>query len=150
LLISCGTTDRREFTQTDFDLVTYAAKFEAFTHTRIGDIPIGFGELSDDAVGACRQFIDKNGHVLYSEIIINQKYYEQLTNNTDSLEIVVFHELGHCRLGIQGHNSVMINGCPESLMRANTFDDREIERCYKPYKAYYIKELLSERVEKLL
>ena len=62
-------------------------------------------------------------------------------------EQLLFHELGHCLLGLDHRNSYGIDiftgyECPNSIMNKFTFSEFNINNCYLPDRTYYLEELL--------
>ncbi len=59
----------------------------------VGDIPINFGDTTtEDYDGVCNTYSDGT-----KEILIKKSWWES-TDDTQR-EIMIYHELGHCRLG---------------------------------------------------
>lgn len=63
------------------------------------------------------------------------------TANEDQREQTIFHELGHCSLGLKHITTLQNNGCPVSIMYPYAFGDP----CYTTHHEYYMGELASHR-----
>lgn len=70
---------------------------------------------------------------------IGKSYYDYFTQNnlTDDLEELVYHELGHCVLGLKHNETRGVNNFPVSIMVSYHFSGV----LYKKYKYNYIREL---------
>ena len=78
-------------------------------------------------------------------IEIRRERWDELSNGGQ--EQLLFHELGHCLLGLDHRNSYGIDvftgyTCPNSIMNMYTFSEGQINNCYLPDRQYYLKELL--------
>ena len=68
---------------------------------KVGDIPINFGDTTQPQYdGVCLIYADGT-----KEVIIKESWWKQV--NTVRRRIMIFHELGHCRLG-RTHDSTTI------------------------------------------
>ena len=101
--LSCGKQFNREsrrFKSSNPVFNEYIDKFEAHGRTylkdanfKVGDIPINFLDPKEATVqGICTQYSDGS-----KEIIIRKEWWEQVSKKYH--ESLIFHELGHCRLG---------------------------------------------------
>lgn len=72
------------------------------------------------------------------DIYIKHKTFEEFTK--EQLEILVYHELGHCVLMREHIDESFENGMPYSIMRQAAFNVNEVE-FFKVNREYYIKEL---------
>lgn len=60
---------------------------------KVGDIPINFGDTTDeDYDGVCNTYSDGT-----KEILIKKSWWQ--STDVTQREIMIYHELGHCRLG---------------------------------------------------
>lgn len=118
LLQSCGILigqdvmngETRQYGATNPVFVPYVEKFEndaeAINQTsnfHVGDIPINFGDTRKDTYdGVCLKY--PNGD---REIIIKKSWWD----NTDvtQREVLIYHELGHCRLNRSHDDSTYLN-----------------------------------------
>ena len=97
--------EKRQFSTTDPAFNSYTAKFEQDGRNKtgdqnfiIGDIPINFGDTEDaNHQGICVKYSDGS-----SEIIIRKAWWD--TQTDQYRESLIYHELGHCRLG-RGHDN---------------------------------------------
>lgn len=112
LCISCGMPlGKRDFVhvkgqttkqhaKTDTVFSPYVSQFEnqAKVETgdknfKVGDVPVNFGDTTDESFdGACLKYADGT-----KEVMIKKSWWDNA--NSVSRRIMVFHELGHCRLG---------------------------------------------------
>lgn len=110
ILTSCGVKTNSKHTQylegskqyavsaSEFD--PYIKRFEeeakknlGISDFKVGDIPINFGDtVNDEFDGVCNTYSDGT-----QEIFIKKSWWES-TDETQR-EVMIFHELGHCRLG---------------------------------------------------
>jgi hypothetical protein len=70
-------------------------------------IHIGWGEPT--LAGSCRHYT--NG---YRDIHLNKLYWQEMTDK--QRKALVWHELGHCILGLDHDNRLQPNGCPVNAM----------------------------------
>ncbi|PIK15164.1 hypothetical protein [Halobacteriovorax sp. JY17] len=107
---SCGAQKNKKHTQYLEGTKQYAVSANAFSsyitafekeaaknlsepNFKVGDIPINFGDTTKDEFdGVCNTYSDGT-----KEILIKKSWWES-TDKTQR-EIMIFHELGHCRLG---------------------------------------------------
>lgn len=72
---------------------------------KVGDVPVNFGDTTDSNFdGVCKKYQDGT-----KEVIIKKSWWDSA--NLVSRRVMIFHELGHCRLG-RTHDSstVEVNG----------------------------------------
>lgn len=134
----------REFNTSDPAFNSYVNKFESKAKTEtgdsnftIGDIPINFKELPEgDVQGLCNEYSDGT-----KEILIKRSWW----NNVDEglRESLLFHELGHCRLG-RNHNDDMltIGNSQFKVSLMNTYIVESAE--YTLHQTEYFKELFTQ------
>lgn len=97
----------RQFSSTDEVLLPYVASFEEKARVtygkesfKVGDIPVNFGDTTDDKYdGVCIKYPDGT-----KEIILKKSWFDR-TSETQR-EILIYHELGHCRLNRKHNSSV--------------------------------------------
>jgi len=112
-------------------LVPYFAKFTQYIGVRTDNISAGFVSLTLPRVGQCSLYDDG------SRIIqIDPIYWAKIGD--DLKEQLVFHELGHCAMGLQHIKDVDANNCPVSIMFPSVFGDTP---CYINNKYRYYQEL---------
>lgn len=87
---------------------------------KVGDIPINFGDTTDPSYdGVCLVYDDGT-----KEVIIKKSWWEN--RNLVSRRVMIFHELGHCRLGRKHDSStVEVDGkqVKTSIMHPEIPDD---------------------------
>jgi hypothetical protein len=96
------------------------------------NIPIYYGELPYPKAGVCRSIGS------YQEIILDISswvVYSYLRR-----ELVIFHELGHCTLGLGHNDKLLSDNCPSSLMNTELVPSN----CYERHREYYIEELCTK------
>ena len=102
-LLSCGkqfNRQSRRFQKSNPVFNEYIDKFEVHgriylkdANFKVGNIPINFLDPEESSVqGICTQYSDGS-----KEIIIRKEWWEQVSKKYH--ESLIFHELGHCRLG---------------------------------------------------
>jgi len=136
LIILCGCAS---IGQVDKQVLPYVDKFEELYGQKIGPIDIlivDFDEKHKNAGGLCR--------LLSQQIFINKKLWE--TKDEYEKEMLVFHELGHCELGLAHDNQKdSKDGCYKSIMNWKSMPGK----CYRKKKKYYRDELFKrERVHR--
>lgn len=133
----------KQFAQSDSVFQPYIEKFEfhgrqefSDPNFKVGDIPINFGDTTDPNYdGVCLVYADDT-----KEIIIRESWW----NKAHALqkEMLVFHELGHCRLG-RTHDDELIplndSEVKASLMHPVIPDTAT----YEQTRDGYIKELFT-------
>ena len=68
-------------------------------------------------------------------IYLNKSQYFQLSPLQQ--EVVVFHELGHCILGLAHLNQLMDDGCPTTVM----YPELLSTICYERHRRHYLRHL---------
>lgn len=96
---------------------------------------VTLGELPSYMAGVCRVWTDGR-----REVIINQTYYNENKNNSNVIEQLVFHELGHCTFGFNHRPELLSNGYPKSIMYPYAFGHLNY---YNDYRTYYFAELIG-------
>lgn len=137
--------EKRQYSTTDSTFEEFIFNFEQEASARlniadykIGDIPINFGETSDDKYkGICVTYA--NGE---KEIIVAKKWWDSASYTKK--EIFIFHELGHCALG-RDHNDELVKvGDSEfqKLSLMNSFLPSSFD--YLDYREEFLIELFTE------
>lgn len=126
--------------QVDPALEPYVSKFEKEFDVAV-DYPVTFASIlptDGKRVGQCVTW--QNGA---RKIMIDSTYWQYC--NDAQAEQLVYHELGHCALGL-GHDDRTIKfkdedgDWPISIMRTTAFNKVEIE-VYSKHRDYYVQEL---------
>ncbi len=139
LLISCA--DLKTSNDIDPELQAYVSSFQSDAnslgrHIEIKGLTVKFGSISNPVQAAECQMNDKG-----STIIVSRIHFDNYTklNKFSDIELLMYHELGHCVLGILDHDDTRSgpNNFPSSIMNTYIFSGL----IYKTYKQNYIKEL---------
>lgn len=93
-------------------------------------------DKSQTWVGICRKWNNSD----YTEIAIDKNYWNLISHGA-KLQLLL-HELGHCELN-KGHNDVVENNCPNSVMRSYAFNQYEIDNCFLDNFENYIENLFN-------
>lgn len=123
-LSSCG----KKPVIVDAELLEYAMRFEQDMGVSTAGINMVFGELEGSKVGLCSI---KNGEV---KITVDKEYWATIAE--PQRESLMYHELGHCAMGLGHDEAKNDNGCPRSIMFPYLFVS-----CYNSFRDYYISEL---------
>ena len=151
LLNACGLTkdvihssDSRAFSSTDPVFFPYLQEFEAHAATHlgqpnfsVGDVPINFKDPENDAHdGVCLSY--SNGTY---EVWIRKSWWDQ----TDEAQrhIMIFHELGHCRLG-RGHDEGFLGNGSNRIKGSIMNSIIPSSHHYGQYESEYISELFTQ------
>jgi len=139
LLTACGQSGQEAHTfSVDPDLAPYFVSFAKNIGHNTENIAASFQSLQLPMVGQC---------ILYSDgtkaIQIDRTYWNSIGD--DQKEQLMWHELGHCSMGLQ-HTPGFISsgpmvGCPVSIMNPDVFS--YLIDCYTNNKAYYYQEIQS-------
>lgn len=136
--------------KTDEQFVPLVNHFEQYARTeyndpsfKVGDIPVNFGNPKNSSHdGVCLIYADGS-----REILIRKNWWDSA--NLMRRKIMIFHELGHCRLD-RRHNdeTVQVNGITYkvSIMHPVIPDSYE----YGMHKDGYLKELFTKSKTSLL
>lgn len=144
------TDESRQFATTDSAFATYVATFEqqgaqktGNPDFRIGDIPINFGDTENPHFqGVCFEYSDGT-----KEIIIQKNWWDNVDQSYR--ESLLFHELGHCRLGREHDNTLVPSNDGDkklSMMSAVIVNSNE----YSANRDAYLTELFTQNVNSLL
>lgn len=109
---------------------------------KVGDVPVNFGDTTDpDFDGVCLIYDDNS-----KEVIIKKSWWDKA--HPIKRRIMVFHELGHCRLG-RTHDSstVEVNGqqVKTSIMHPIIPD----QSTYGTNEEGYLRELFTKNKDRL-
>lgn len=112
---------------------------------------VRYGALSEEALcGHCNSTNVFNS--LQKIVTISNERNLQCWNNKETLEALIFHELGHCLLGRDHNNLLLPNGDPVSLMIQNSINQYtscvyqfgDDDSCNFTFKRdYYLDELFN-------
>ena len=132
LMMGCSNVPRKGlvlYRHVDARTIEYVKEFEKHYGKNIPNITIEFRDLPGNAKGLCNTITRK----IY---IDEDKWYGI---GKLSQEELIFHELGHCVLGL-GHDFTIKSRdfCPTSMMYK---DGAIVEGCYEKDRDYFIKEL---------
>lgn len=111
----------------------YVKEYEKLYSMDVSNLNIQFGKLGPDTVGECDLY--------RSTITISTDYWPTLTDL--GREETLFHELGHCAMGL-GHDNNMVtdpltgNPIPESIMYYQVIGNQEY---YGRLHTYYVNQL---------
>lgn len=95
------------------ELEPWVQSFEA-TYGVETDYIVQVADLAWPTQGLCRI---SNG---FKTVTVSTAYYSYYMNDYYAMEQLIYHELGHCSLGLD-HNTTMYNGYPISIMYPYTF-----------------------------
>lgn len=152
LITSCGVAKNQKHTQHLEGTKQYAVSASVFKSYitsfeeeaaknlsepgfKVGDIPINFGDTTKDEFdGVCNTYSDGT-----KEILIKKSWWES-TDNTQR-EIMIFHELGHCRLG-RDHDEEILTSSSNKTYKASMMNPViPHSEIYKERRSAYLTEL---------
>lgn len=113
------------------DIKVYMDRFASTYNIDISYIPANFEKQDGNAVGMCLEW--SNGT---REIHIDPDYWNKVGEY--GREELVFHELGHCALGLEHDNTLLDSGIPTSIMYPYAFGEADY---YPPNRPYYFYQL---------
>ncbi len=126
ILTGCGKLPPAPELTIDPQLKPYFERFCAEVGGDCSTVSGEFADLGSTYAGMCN-YTNPNS------VQINAAYWERI--NDEDKEEVVFHELGHCLLGL-GHDSRHLpDGCPASIMYPSDFG---WTGCYTKHRAEYV------------
>lgn len=139
LMVGCAANRVNYIIQSEFK--PYVYKFEKLSNVSV-TVNIKFGGDLGSKAGMCYAFNPNSSDNLIS---INNKYWDKIGDL--GKEQLIFHELGHCVLGLGHNNKIGKVGnwlsVPVSIMYSVHFGD---EQFYKDNLGYYYSELLGKSV----
>lgn len=121
----------------DPELLPYVLAFEKYYNVYYnGDVlyqPIPMKNKYITQVGVCvYNKVTKNSY-----IIINKDY----PFNSETMEAIILHEMGHCVLNVGHNDSIGEGGCALSIMHPQF---PASIKCWNEYKEYYYDELKTQ------
>lgn len=131
-LFSCG----RPPAKIDPILKPYLMQFETDVNASTEGIDVGFGTLQFPVLGECESGLNSQNN----KITIDSAYWAKASNNQK--QQLVYHELGHCALGLGHVTTFKADRCPDSIMYPYAFGD---SYCYSNERNYYFQELESHK-----
>lgn len=157
LLLALGCEDDKKFEpvyQVPAELEPIIDKFLSESRDRgfsyqITNLIIKYDEnLKEPVCGTCNEASKENN----IQKVISIKSGFVCWTNDQELEVLIFHELGHCFLGRQHLSDTLPNGAPKSIMIPNENSlyspcvyALEEDDCNKRYRRkYYVDELFDE------
>lgn len=133
----------RQFSTTNEVLLPYVVSFEEQARVqyeqedfKVGDIPVNFGDTTDEKYdGVCIKYPDDT-----REILLKKEWFDRA--NETQKEILIFHELGHCRLN-RKHNSGETMAYDDQLTIKTSIMNPVVPSSYyySEYKDAYLAEL---------
>ena len=149
MLTQCAHTPQKWDYNPQYSFDKYVQAFEVEYGEKIVDLDISFGDpkiyflpKEVKAIAAC---MINWGYMGSKKIVIDASFWDRITE--DSREQLIFHELGHCVLGLD-HIDKIKKGCPVSIMNSYAFSQDEIVKCYIPNKRIYFNRLFKNRDKK--
>lgn len=133
ILTGCGKRDSKPVAVVDEVLSPYLKRFENDIGVYTAGINAVFGDTKAPIVGQCTTYSDGR-----RDIEIDKEFWDQ----SDDLarEELIYHELGHCAMGLGHDNSSLPDGCPKSIMNEYT-----LGACYGTHHGEYIADLRSRK-----
>ena len=159
MLCSCGVLidgdfksgETRQFSSTDASVMPLVKKFEQEAAKyknrpdfKVGDIPVNFGDTRDKKFdGVCIKYPDGT-----REVILKQSWWE---GSSEAMkEVIVFHELGHCRLG-RSHNNETSLGFTSVMVKISVMNSVvPSSYFYEMFRDEYLKELFLNSDSEIL
>lgn len=130
-LFGSNAFSKKRFDLIEDDFIPHVLEFEKYYGKRISDnLHIYFGKTMPSEEGIC--FMD------IKVIVINEALWN--IYNKHKREALIFHELGHCEMGIHRHYDGYNykTACKKSVMNSSSINTR----CWKKHRKYYIKRLM--------
>lgn len=124
----------------DWELEPFVQSFEEAYKNKI-DFKVSKGTTERPVIGYCRNYGENKGRlVVIDEQFMNEGSYAQI-------EVLVWHELGHCALG-KGHDDTVkyLNGygyVPFTVMQSFVFSAYQA-KIFEEQKQYYIDNLFNK------
>lgn len=135
----------RQFATTDPVFASFVQEFELKGRVilndgsfKIGDIPINFGDTENPKFqGVCFEYPDGT-----KEIIVRREWWAAVDDTYR--ESLIFHELGHCRLGRDHYNAV-ITTVEQGDFKASMMNEVIVSpQNYEDFKDEYRTELYTQ------
>lgn len=121
--------------KSDPEFASYIHSFETISKKAV-TVPVVFSDLDLSVAGVCSVWSDG-----YKEVTVSRFYW--ILYSDTLREILLFHELGHCVLGLS-HNDAKSFNCPASIMQSYIFTEDEARDCYEKNRFYYLEEISGE------
>ena len=118
----------------DPELEMYVSDFEN-TYNISVNYSVKLISLPGSTIGYCYGF-----KTSYPSVVIDTEFFNANKHDYISIQHLVFHELGHCSLGLEHDNSFLENGYPKSIMYPTFFGGFTY---YRNNLEYYINEVGS-------
>jgi len=106
--------------------------FELRTGVSVSNVPIQFANLKPGMSGMCISW--GSGE---RKIMVDRFVWTKLFNYEQKMQLI-WHELGHCRLGIEHSDKVGADGCPTSLMHSLAISRKCTEKWNKKYYSRFL------------
>jgi hypothetical protein len=138
MLVSCASRTSTYVYYEDPNFATYIRSFEREFGVKV-EVPSAFGVLTEDRVGGCYYTGIANSRA--NNIVIDRKAWREY--NEGGREQLIYHELGHCVLGLDHDDTVgEISGIifPISIMNSYVFGNHWL---YVQEREHYINDLRS-------
>lgn len=137
---ACGVAPKHNATVSiDPTFTEYVARFEDAAHqaghkVRVNDLIVAFGDTGSNT--------ETRGLCAFAEgetpaVTINQQAWDSSTD--DEREELIFHELGHCLLGLKHVAGINTDGIPASIMNPVEITSA----IYAQNRAYYLHTLFD-------
>lgn len=137
ILIGCGQDPYSEGIKTNNPIFNEHIEYFKYLYRVDVNVPIILTDITDGhSVGICHAYTPNNHH---NWIEIDSKYWLKLSYY--GKQQLIFHELGHCVLGLNHDNTLMVVNnytIPRSIMYPYHFGEMWY---YKYYLNYYYQEL---------
>lgn len=127
LFTGCGRTI------VDVQLQPYFNSFANKIHVSTAGVSGTIQPMHTQAIGVC--------DISSATITIDSTYWNTIDDS--QREQLVFHELGHCAMGLQHVNTTQPDKCPTSIMYPLAFGDSP---CYFENVQHYYTQLIGEKV----
>jgi hypothetical protein len=122
----------------DADAAPYVARFEQEASLRgqalsVTDLIVEFGQVQGTDRGECQLASGET-----PVVVLSQAAWDRSSDS--EREELVFHELGHCLLGLRHEAGLTSDGIPASVMNPTEIDGA----IYKQNREYYLSGLFKE------
>lgn len=131
-LLACG----RPSAKVDPILKPYFLSFETNVGATTEYIDAEFISIEPPNVGLCQTYDSGDN----KKITVDPAYWANASES--QRQQLIYHELGHCVLGLAHVTTFKVDQCPTSIMYPYTFGD---SYCYSNERNYYFQELESHK-----